>query len=109
MLQILKPVPPYRKRVYCLVGNEPIEACYDRLQTIIANGGEPFCQALRPLNYLGGPWRMKHGWTETLAKDFVRYADRFVWRKTPIWEYSNRRGERPPFAFLAPRSIHLGV
>jgi len=48
MLQILKPVPPYRKRVYCLIGNEPIEACYDRLQTIIANGGEPFCQALRP-------------------------------------------------------------
>ena len=102
VLRMLGDLPPYRKRVYCLVGHEPIEQCYDRAKTIVAEGGEPFVQHIRQLNYLGGPWKMRHDWTEKMAIDFQRYWNRYVWRSAPIWEYRHRKYEPPPFAFLKP-------
>src|SRR5260370_1346348 len=35
-MTILQEVSPSRKRVYCLAGNEPIAACYERARKIIA-------------------------------------------------------------------------
>jgi integrase len=40
---------------YVLVGNEPIAACYERAMQVIAWGGEPYCQYVLPLNWLGDP------------------------------------------------------
>jgi hypothetical protein len=48
MMQILKEEPMRRKRVYVLVGNEPIEACYERAMKVIEWGGEPHCQFVLP-------------------------------------------------------------
>lgn len=101
MMHILRGEPASRKRVYVLVGNEPIASCYDRAMRVIGWSGEPFCQLLRPLNYLGGPLRTRFDWTEQLGKDFCRYFNRFVWRYVPLRDYRHRQAEPPPFATIA--------
>jgi hypothetical protein len=101
MMTILKDVSASRKRVYCLIGNEPIQACYERARKIIEWGGEPFCQFVLPLNWLGDPARVKlrHDWKSyQQGRDFCRYFNTYGWRSYPIWAYSNRKGELPPFA-----------
>lgn len=104
-MRILSEVRPRLKRVYVLAGNEPISDCYARAMKVIEWGGEPFCQFERPLDYIGGAIPTKFDWTEQLGKDFCRYFNRYVWRSAPIWEYSNRKGEAPPFAFMRPHSV----
>ena len=105
MMMILRDEPKSHKRVYVLIGNEPIAACYERAQKVIAWGGEPFCQFVLPLNWLGDPAaiRPRHDWTWQRGRDFARYYNRFIWRYVPLTEYSNRVGERPPFADLLQR------
>lgn len=99
MMRILKGESPRRKRVYVLIGNEPIEACYERAMKVIEWGGEPYCQPLMPLNALSRDHlKVGHDWTWQKLKDFARYFNRHNWRKFPLSEYSNRKGEAPPFA-----------
>jgi hypothetical protein len=92
-------------RVYCLIGNEPIAACYERLCKIIEWGGEPHCQPVLPLNWPRDPRReplpARYDWTDKLLRDFARYANRYLWRSVPLREYSHRRGEKPLFAAMA--------
>lgn len=106
MMRILRDVPSYRKRVYVLVGNEPVEVCYQRAMQVIAWKGEPYCQYLKPLNWLGEndalDKRARHDWTYRLGRDFCRYFNGFVWRQAPIHEYKPRKYEPPPFAHLQP-------
>lgn len=97
MMAILKDEPPTKKRVYCLINNEPMEVCYERLIKIIEWGGQPYCQTMLPLNYLGGPIKTHHDWTEQQARDFCRYANRYLWKSIPLVEYNNRKYEKPPF------------
>jgi hypothetical protein len=99
-LQILRGEAAYKKQVYVLIGNEPIESCYQRARQVIEWGAQPFCQYVLPLDFLGGEIPAKHDWTPQLLKDFCRYFNRHLWRKVPLTEYSNRKGERPPFADL---------
>lgn len=100
MMGILRAVPARRKRVYVLVGNEPFAACYERAEQVIAWGGEPHCQFVLPLNWLGDPATLepKHGWTYQRGRDFCRYYNTRGWRSYPLREYRPRVGERPPFA-----------
>lgn len=103
MMRLLKVESARMKQVYVLVGNEPIVDCYRRALSVIAWGGEPYCQFLRPLNWLGdrATLRPRHDWTDQLGRDFCRYFNRHLWRSVPIQEYSDRKGERPPFRGLA--------
>lgn len=101
MMAILKAEPARRKRVYVLIGNEPMEACYERVRSVIEWGGEPYCQSVLPLNYLGGDYRPRHDWTLGLLRDFARYVNRYVWRYASLAEYADRKGEPPPFADYA--------
>jgi hypothetical protein len=106
MMRILKDVPRSRKRVYCLVGNEPVEMCYERAQKIIEWGGEPWCQFVLPLNWLGDPDKVKlrFDWASyQQGRDFCRYYNTWGWRSYPLWEYRPRTNEPPPFAFLEPK------
>ena len=99
-MHILREVSPRRKRVYVLIGNEPITSCYERAQKVIEWGGEPYCQYVLPLHWLGDPATLKprFDWTYQKGRDFMRYYNRpGNWRAFPIWEYSNRKGENPPF------------
>lgn len=102
VFDILKGVPSYRKRVYVLVGNEPIGQCYERLMYVKARGGEPHCQYVRPLNWLGGRLWERYDWTNQLGVDFCRFVNTHLWRNTDIWDYRPRKDGKAPFWFLRP-------
>lgn len=69
-----------RVRVYTLVGNEPKEACHQRVREVIEHGCWPWPQRLRPLDYLGGPLPTRHDWDEPTLIAFQRfYSVRGLW------------------------------
>lgn len=99
MMKILSSEPSGRKRVYVLIGNEPIEACHERALKVIEWGGEPYCQPLMPLNALSrDSLKVRHDWTIPKLKDFARYFNRFGWRQFPLNQYRPRRHEKAPFS-----------
>jgi pyruvate-formate lyase-activating enzyme len=102
MMHILRGENQKRKRVYVLVGNEPIQACYERAMQVVAWGGEPFCQYLKPLNWLGDPAaiRHRHDWTWRRGQDFCRYFNRFLWKYVRLQDYRSRKQEPSSFADL---------
>lgn len=104
MLKLLKSkkVASKHMRVYVLIGNEPFESCYERVRKVLEWGGEPFCQFIRPLNWLGGKLPTKHDWTEQMGRDFCRYFNTFLFRSVPLWEYAPRADKSSLFNFLAP-------
>lgn len=98
MMKILKDESPKRKQVYVLIGNEPMRACYERAQKVIEWGGEPYIQPLLPLNALDRDHlKVAYDWTWQQLKDFQRYYNRHLWRYIPLYEYANRKGEKPLF------------
>lgn len=101
MMRILQAESSKRKRVYVLIGNEPIAVCYERAMKVIEWGGEPWCQFVLPLNWLGDPAaiRPRHDWTYRLGRDFARYFNRHYYKYTTLQEY--QAGERVPFAELS--------
>jgi hypothetical protein len=101
MMRILSGVRPKRKQVYVLVGNEPIEACYERALKVIEWGGEPYCQAVTALNTLSKTPMVRHDWTIEKLGDFSRYFNRHLWRVIKLSEYKNRKREPAPFAYMA--------
>jgi hypothetical protein len=106
MMTVLRGERPRRKQVYVLIGNEPVAECYDRACKVIEWGGEPYCQPVMPLNALDRRDVMqRHDWTRQSLRDFARYFNRRIWRVAPLWEYSDREGETPPFVGLAPRKM----
>lgn len=106
MMAVLREESPRRKQVYVLIGNEPIAACCERARQVIEWGGEPYCQPVMPLNALDRRHVMeRHDWTRPLLRDFARYYNRRIWRSAPLWEYSDRQGEAPPFADLRPLEV----
>jgi hypothetical protein len=102
MAGILSKVSSSRKRVYVLIGNEPFEQCYLRVQKVISWGCEPYCQAVLPLNATTrDSFKILHDWNSQLLSDFMRWANRWLWRPTsgvPLSEYKPRINEPPPFA-----------
>lgn len=101
MMEILRPESARRKQVYVLIGNESIEQCYERALKVIEWGGEPYCQPVMPLNALSRDRLMvRHDWTYQRLRDFARYFNRHLWRSLPLREYSDRKGEAPPFGNL---------
>lgn len=91
MMEILKDVPNYRKRVYVLIGNEPVEQCHERIIKVIEWGGEPHCQPIMALNTLVKKPMIKHDWTEQKLKDMARWANRWLWRSIPLTDYKPRK------------------
>lgn len=87
MMMILKDEPPYKKRVYVLIGNEPMEACHERILKVIEWGGESHVQPLMSLNTLVKRPMVRHDWTEQKLKDMARWANRWIWRTVPFSEY----------------------
>jgi pyruvate-formate lyase-activating enzyme len=99
MMKVLKAESSRRKQVYVLVGNEPVESCYERALRVIEWGGEPFCQFLKLLNWLGDMRDLKprFDWTIRLGIDFCRYFNCHLWRSIPLAEYKPRQNEAAPF------------
>lgn len=71
-------------------------------------GGEPFCQFVLPLNWLGDPAKVKlrFDWRSyQQGRDFCRYFNTYGWRSYPIWEYHPRKYEPAPFLSLCPQEV----
>jgi hypothetical protein len=90
---ILKDEPRSKKRVYVLVGNEPIESCYERAVKVIEWGAEPHCQYEMALDTLTKDPKVRFDWTARMLKDFCRYFNRWGWKSYPLAAYE-ARGER---------------
>ena len=87
VMRMLEELPPKRKRVYVLIGNEPIEACLGRVREVIEWGGEPHCQPLMKLNALEKePW-VRFDWTRQKLVAMARWANRRIWRYATFDEY----------------------
>jgi hypothetical protein len=95
MMEILKSESAVKKQVYVLAGNEPFAECLERANQVIAWGGEPYVQFLKPLDWLGGEIPVNYDWTPQKARDFQRYFNRRVWKSAPITEYEPRKHQRP--------------
>lgn len=105
MMGILKDEPARRKRVYVLVGNEPIQQCYERARYIILNGGEPHCQAVMAHDTLTKTPIIWHDWTERKLQDFCRFFNRWLWRSVSLAEYRYSASEAPTFGGSAYTEI----
>lgn len=92
--KMLAHIAPAKKRVYVLIGNEPFEACMDRIKEVISWGAEPHVQPVIKLNARRRePW-LRHDWTPHLLKDVARWANRWIWRTVDFdgYHHSYRKG-----------------
>ena len=80
---------PKKKRVYVLIGNEPVRECMERIGTVLKLGGEPHVQPLMKLNTLEKrPWvHERMGWTEQHLKDVAWWTNRRIWQYASFDEY----------------------
>lgn len=107
MMALLKAngVKPRKMQVYCLIGNEPMAECLQRLHEIVEWGGEPYVQRQMKLNALERvPW-VKHDWTLQKLAHVARYANRRLWRYIRFEDYdpnakTSRRRVSPEQAVL---------
>lgn len=86
-MRMLKDVQPKNKRVYVLIGNEPVASCLERLNEVIAWGGEPHAQPYIKLNALRKEPKIRFDWTPQLLADMARWANRRAWRYTDFAGY----------------------
>lgn len=97
MMNILRGggVKPRKMQVYCMIGHEPIADCLQRIEEIIAWGGEPYVQRNMKLNALEkAPW-VRNDWNLQSLAAMARWANRRIWRYAPFHEYdSNMKTSR---------------
>lgn len=98
MIDILKDEPASKKRIFVLVGNEPMKQCIERIHKVIEWGCEPHVQPMMALNALEKRPMIKHDWTEQKLKDLARWSNRWLWRNIPLSEYAPRKDGIRPFA-----------
>jgi hypothetical protein len=84
-----------KKRVYVLIGNEPVASCLDRLNRVIAWGGEPHAQPFIKLNALERRPHVRHDWTETALRDMARWANYRIWKYAKWEDYRGAIKTRP--------------
>ncbi len=86
-------IPRRASRIYCLAGNEAVEACEQRVREIHEWGAMPIVQRRRPLDWIGGPLPTLHDWTEQKLIDFQRWGNRLA-GGMPFSEYRRGRKDR---------------
>jgi len=92
VMRMLAGEPPKRKRVYVLIGNEPVASCLERIREVMAWGGEPYVQRYMKLNALERKPNIRFDWNEQLLRDVARWANSpMIWRKTPFEDYRRSR------------------
>lgn len=96
VFRMLKELPPRKKQVYTMIGHEPFAVCMERIQRVIAWGGEPYAQPFIKLNALRKEPRIQHDWTAERLKRVQRWVNRRLWRYVKFDDYdpsakTNRR------------------
>jgi hypothetical protein len=97
MLRLLRNEKPWNKRVYVLIGNEPMAACIERIRQVISWGGEPYAQPLLALDALCREPLIPFDWDRQRLHDLARWCNRWLWRQVPLHEYRPRKNDPPPF------------
>jgi hypothetical protein len=87
VMAMLRHVSPRRKQVYTLIGNEPFDACMERIAEVIAWGGEPYAQPFIKLNALEKRPHVRFDWSERKLKQVQRWVNGRFWRYTPFAGY----------------------
>ena len=105
VMQMLKAERPERKRVYVLIGNEPVAACLERLKEVIAWGGQPHAQPFIKLNALKKEPQIRFDWTPQLLTDMARWANRFLYKYTPFEEYRRSAKSSRPDIYDAQQGL----
>lgn len=70
-----------------MIGHEPFDVCMDRIQKVIAAGGEPYAQPFIKLNSLTKEPAVQHDWTSEKLRHVQRWVNRRIWRVAPFSEY----------------------
>lgn len=80
-------VPPRRIQVYTLIGNEPFWICKQRIDEVVAWGGEPYAQPVMKLNAIEKRPHVRPGlgWSEVLLMRFKRWCN-YSRRSGVTWE-----------------------
>jgi len=107
VMTMLKAEPAKRKRVYVLIGNEPFDACMERIKEVIAWGGEPHVQPYIKLNALEKRPHVRFDWTEQKLRDVARWANGFVWRSATFAEYDRHRKNTAPEIYDAQQGLFV--
>jgi hypothetical protein len=81
-MTMLRAVPQRRKQVYTLIGNEPFDACMQRIQEVISWGGEPYAQPFMKLNALEKRPHVRFDWTERRLRQVQRWVNGRFWKFT---------------------------
>src|SRR5262245_43976803 len=87
VMRMLKDVPPRKKQVYVLIGNEPIASCVDRLIEVMSWGGEPYAQPYMKLNALEKRPHVRFDWTERELRRVQRWVNGRFWKFVPFHLY----------------------
>ncbi len=87
VLEMLRDVSSARKRVYVLIGNEPMDACLERIREVIAWGGEPHVQPYIKLNALQKSPHVRFDWTKRALSDVARWSNYRIWKYATFAEY----------------------
>lgn len=98
VMKMLRDVPPRRKQVYVLIGNEPFDQCMDRIRRVIGWGGEPYAQPFIKLNALEKKPHVRHDWTTQRLRDVQRWVNRRAWKFVDFDRYS-----------ASAKSVRLGI
>lgn len=91
VMRMLSEEPQKRKRVYVLIGNEPVDDCMQRIYEVIEHGCEPHVQPIMKLNALERtPW-VQFDWTDQKLRDVSRWANSWSWRKCRFEDWDPKR------------------
>jgi hypothetical protein len=90
VMRVLRAEPAKKKRVYVMIGNEPIASCLDRLYDVLGWGGEPHVQPFIKLNALEKKPHLRFDWSERSLIDVTRWANQRRWRYAPRFEQYRR-------------------
>ena len=75
VMRMLVDEPAKRKRVYVMIGNEPVAECMQRIQEVLDHGCEPHVQPEMKLSALEKRVWVKHDWTEFELRNVARWAN----------------------------------
>ncbi|KQZ41826.1 hypothetical protein ASD63_16635 [Ensifer sp. Root558] len=105
---MLREVSARKKRVYVLIGNEPVESCMERIRQVIDWGGEPHVQPYVKLNALERTPFPRFDWNKQLLRDVARWANSpQIWRKTRFEDYRRSVKSRAPERYDEQQGLFL--
>ena len=78
-----------KRQVYTMIGNEPFDACMERIRQVIGWGGEPYAQPFIKLNALTKKPHVRFDWTERRLKAVQRWVNGRFWRYTDFARYNS--------------------